>query len=182
MYEEKKKKKKIEKSKKTSGKNKFQKKKIEMKIPKLEIRDNSILKKIDWKKLGIKLGILFLTMLLLIFIVARLNKHQKRENDSFNTNIEKITKATADYFKTNPLPQNIGDSASLILEEMINLKLIDEIKNNQEKTCNKENSYIITTKTAIEEYHLKIYLECPEKKKVVEKKIICKEDNCTIKK
>ena len=78
MYEEKKKKKKIEKSKKTSGKNKFQKKKIEMKIPKLEIRDNSILKKIDWKKLGIKLGILFLTMLLLIFIMARLNKHQKR--------------------------------------------------------------------------------------------------------
>ncbi len=178
MYEEKKKNIRKEKNRK----NKYQKKNIERKFPKFEISNDSILKKIEWKRLGIKLGILFFVMLLLIFVVSRLNKYQENENETFNKNIERITKATAEYYKSNPLPKNIGDSVSLVIKEMIEIKLIDEIKNNQEKTCNQENSYIIVTKIATEEFDLKIYLECPDKKKVVEKKIVCKEANCTIKK
>lgn len=188
MYEEKTKKQRRKKEKKIiQGKVKNKKpkkqKKINLNLPHIKIIENdSILKKIDWKSIGIKLGILFLAMLLLIFTIARLNKHQKKEQEAFNRNIEKITEATANYFKSSPLPKNIGDSASLVLEEMIHLKLIDEIKNNNDKVCNYQNSYTITTKTGNEEYHLKIYLECPEKKKVVEKRIICNENNCTIKK
>lgn len=161
---------------------KNKKTKMEIKLSKIKISNTSILKKIDWKKLGIKLSMLFFCMLLLIFIVARLNKYQKTENEIFESNLDKLTKATAEYFISNPLPNNIGDSVSLVLKEMIELKLIDEVKNNHEKTCNKENSYIITTKTGKEEYHLKIYLECPEKKKVAEKKITCIDKHCIIKK
>ena len=179
MYEEK-----IRKNKKNkNNKQKIQIKnpKIKIHFPQIKIANNSIIKKIDWKTLGIKLGILFLSMLILIFTISRINKHHKNEEEIFNQNIEKITEATANYFKSSPLPQNIGDSASLVLEEMIQLELLDEIKNNDNKICNEENSYVITTKTGNEEYHLKIYLECPDKKKVVEKRIICNENNCTIK-
>lgn len=141
-----------------------------------------LIKKINWKLLAIKLILLFISMMLVIFIISRIKKHHEKQNETFNNNISIISDASLEYFSHNPLPKNIGDSTSFILEEMKNLNLISEIKNEDNKFCNYLDSYIILTKTTNEEYRLKIYLKCPDKNKTIEEKMICTENNCSIKK
>lgn len=141
-----------------------------------------LISKMNWKLLAIKLLILFITMMLVIFTISRIKKHHEKQNATFNSNISMIADATLKYFQNNPLPKNIGDSSSFILEEMKNLDLIDEIQNEENKFCNYLDSYIIFTKIDNQEYHLKMYLKCPNKEKIVKEKIICTENNCSIKK
>lgn len=141
-----------------------------------------LLKKINWKSLALKLILLFISMILVIFTISRIKKHHEKQNETFNNNISIISNASLEYFNNNPLPKNIGDSTSFILEEMKNLNLITEIKNDENKFCNYLDSYIILTKMTNEEYRLKIYLKCPDKNKTIEEKMICSENSCTIKK
>lgn len=141
-----------------------------------------LIKKINWKLLAIKLILLFMSMMLVIFTISRIKKHHEKQNETFNNNISIISEASLEYFSHNPLPKNIGDSTSFILEEMKNLNLISEIKNEDNKFCNYLDSYIILTKTTNEEYRLKIYLKCPDKNKTIEEKMVCTENNCSIKK
>lgn len=141
-----------------------------------------LIKKINWKLLAIKLILLFISMMLVIFTISRIKKHHEKQNETFNNNISIISEASLEYFSQNPLPKNIGDSTSFILEEMKNLNLISEIKNEDNKFCNYLDSYIILTKTTNEEYRLKIYLKCPDKNKTIEEKMICTKNNCSIKK
>lgn len=139
-----------------------------------------ILKRIDYKKLITELVVLVLVMMLLIFTISRIRKHQEKLNENINNNIARVTDATIAYFEENTLPQNIGDSTSFILEEMQNLDLLPEIKDEKENTCNTIDSYIILTKTMNEEYRLKIYLKCPSKEKTVEQRLTCKDKECTV--
>lgn len=141
-----------------------------------------ILTEIDYKLLFFKLLILLLMMMLIIFTTARIKKHQEKQNEILNANINTITNATLEYYEKNSLPINVGDSSSFLLEEMKNLNLIQETKDEENKFCNYLDSYIILTKTANMEYRLKIYLKCPSKEKTVEEKIICQGNHCTIKK
>lgn len=141
-----------------------------------------LIKKINWKLLAIKLILLFISMMLVIFTISRIKKHHEKQNETFNNNISIISEASLEYFSQNPLPKNIGDSTSFILEEMKNLNLISEIKNEDNKFCNYLDSYIILTKTTNEEYRLKIYLKCPDKNKTIEEKMVCTENSCFIKK
>ncbi len=170
MYEEKgrnRKKKKV--------KNKFiLKKKLKFSFPQIKrLQQNSFLKKINWKLVITKLGILFLVIIFIMIIISRLNQYHKKEKEEFNQNIKKITDATLAYYGENKLPIHIGDSSSIILEEMIQLKKLEEIKE-KNKVCNYFSSYVIVTKIAQLEYRIKIYLKCPEKEKIIEKKFSCK--------
>lgn len=185
MYEEKeikyKKRKKQLSSKKAEIRNKV--KNIKWQEKKKEILTiPPILTNIDYKLLFFKIFILLLAMMLIIFTIARIKKHNEMQNTTLNTNINQISEATIQYYKNNPLPINIGDSSSFILEEMKNLNLIEEIKDEEHKFCNYIDSYIIFTKISNAEYRLKIYLKCPSKEKMGEEKIICQENNCNIKK
>ncbi len=150
-------------------------------IPRIKIfKSNSFFSKIDWKHLGLKLGVLLLAMVLIIFTISRINKYYKKENESFNQNIQKITDATLAYYLENSLPVNIGDSSSLVLEEMIKEKYLEGVKENN-NSCDYLSSYVIITKTSLSEYRLKIYLECPDKQKAVEQVLACDNDECKIK-
>lgn len=166
---------KIDKEKKINTTNKKTKKKKAYVLP-------TILKKIDYKLLFFKLIILLLAMMLITFTIARIKKHHEKQNAILNQNINIIANATLVYFSNNTLPINIGDSTSFILEEMKNLNMISEIKDEEDKFCNYLDSFIILTKTALEEYHLKIYLKCSTNEKTSEEKIICSQNNCSIKK
>lgn len=141
-----------------------------------------IFTKIDYKLLFFKLSILAIMMMLIIFTIARIKKHHEKQNEILNANINTILNTTLLYYEKNSLPINIGDSSSFLLEEMKNLNLIHEIKDEDNKFCNYLDSYIILTKTANIEYRLKMYLKCPSKEKTIEEKIICQENHCTIKK
>lgn len=174
---------KVTQSKKVSNKKKSNtKKKKTIKKKNIQFVLPPILKKINWKELLLKLLALLFIMMLLIFTISRIKKHQEQKNANFNNNISIISNATLNYFQENSLPKNIGDSFSFILEEMKNLELISDIKDNDNRFCNYLDSYIILTKTTSEEYRLKIYLKCPNKAKAVEEKFICNDKNCFIKK
>lgn len=170
------------KNKNTSTKKEVKKPRQKKKAKKKESTFLLLISKINWKLLVMKLILLFIGMILVIFTISRIKKHHEKQNETFTNNISIISNATLEYFGNNPLPKNIGDSTSFILEEMKNLDLISEIKNEDNKFCNYLDSYIILTKTTEEEYRLKIYLKCPDKNKTVEEKMICTENNCSIKK
>ncbi len=141
-----------------------------------------ILKRIDYQKLFTKLFILVLIMMLIIFTISRIKKYNEKLNDTFNENIATITSAATKYFEEITLPQNTKDSISFLLDEMKNLNLIDDIKDDNDQVCDSINSYIILTNIAPNEYRLKIYLKCPNKEKIVEQKLVCSEKICNIKK
>lgn len=137
--------------------------------------------RINWKQLFIKLIILFSFMILLIFTISRIKIQYYKNNEIFENNINTIISATLKYFEKNELPNTVGTSSSLILEELRNKELLSDIKEN-DKFCNYINSYIIFTKVLDNEYRLKVYLKCPSKDKTLEKIIICNNNICSIKK
>ncbi len=158
------------------------KKRSYTKKTKNEYNTPTILIKIDYKLLLLKLFILFLVMIIITFTTARLKKHHEKQNEMINNNLNIIATATKKYYENNLLPINIGDSTSFILEEMKNLELIDEIKDENNKYCNYLDSYIIITKIENNTYRLKIYLKCPSKEKILDEILICQEKNCYTKK
>ncbi len=182
MYEEKE----IKYKKRKQEKKRMPKTKIKIKERKMKKKKNnyfnSVWENINWKELGIKLSLLMIIMILILYTITRVNKLLQKENAFLDENIENILDGTFKYYQNNALPKNIGDSSSFLLEEMKNLNLISDIKDDQDKYCDYINSYIILTKTNVDEYRLKVYLKCHEKDKNVEKIITCQEDNCSIKK
>ena len=175
MYEEKEiKYKKRKKEKKTKPKNNnfnfIKKQKATTKLP-----------KIQWHNILIKLITLLIIMILIIFIISRINKSNEEKNKIFNNNINTIIDATIKFYSANNLPHNVGDSTSLILEEMLEKKLIDHLEENKENTYDTKDSYIILTKVSNDTYHLKIYLSGNNQKKYIENDLICNE-KCHIKK
>lgn len=139
-----------------------------------------LIEKINWKQLIIKLLILVLVMILIIFIISRVSKNNKEKDFVINNNLNTIINGTIDYYSKQNLPNNIGDSTSLLLDEMIQKELINPLLDKQEKECDSKNSYIIITKIAEKEYRLKVYLTCPKESKAIEKIISCEEE-CKIK-
>ncbi len=162
---------KIEKEKKT----KEQGKKQPISLP-------PVLKKIDFQKLFTELAILIFVMMLIIFTLSRIKKQQQKLTETFKENMTSITNTALHYFEEKTLPQNTGDSTSILLEEMINLNLISEIKDEDNNPCNAMDSYILLTKTTKEDYRLKIYLKCPKKEQTLEQKVTCHNKVCNLKK
>lgn len=131
------------------------------------------IKKINWQQLIIKLLILLMVMILIIFTISRISKNNKEKNTTINKNLNEIIEGTLKLYNNQNLPHNIGDSTSLLLDEMLQKEIISPIKDSQKKACDFTNSYIIITKIAKEEYRLKIYLTCPSESKAIERAINC---------
>ena len=147
-------------------------------IPNLNLKTPDFIYKINWKQLFIRLITLILIMIILIFTISRINKNHQEKNKIINENMNKVIEATLQYYTKENVPHNIGDSTSLLLEEMINKKLIDPVIDKNGMECNTVNSYIILTKTTDKEYRLKAYLNCPKEDKTEEIIITC-ENKCT---
>lgn len=183
MYEEKEikyKKRKVSKTKEI--KKKEQKKSFKFdNLPKIEIKLPTFLENIKWKEIIIKLAVLILVMLLITFIISRINKGNTENDKVMDSNINMIKNAMIDFYNPSNLPHNIGDSNSLVLDELIEKEVIKEIKDNKDKSCDSLNSYVIITKTDDIDYRLKIYLSCKKEEKTKEYDLICF-DRCQIKK
>lgn len=160
-------------------------KKIKITIPNIKKvkskKNKNFINKINWKKLGIKLLILIISMIVIIFIISRINKNIKKDEIVINNNLNKIVDASIKFYTIETIPHNIGDSNSMLLDEMIQKDLTERIYDKQNNECNSYNSYIIITKITNEEYRLKAYLSCPKEEKTIEKDLICT-INCQIKK
>ena len=83
----------------------------------------------------------------------------KETNSSFASNISTMKEAAFEYFTTDKLPNNIGGTEKLSLTQMLNQKLLIDFTDNG-KECDTNDSYVQATKTADENYALKVSLTC----------------------
>ena len=122
--------------------------------------ENSYKLKIDWKTLIIRaiLVLLFIILVIWLFPMPKLDTFYNR---IFNDNINTMSTAAKNYFNNN-LPQDIGDTSTIKLEEMINKNLLIEFKDKNNESCNKTNSFAQITKTGTSEYVLKTQLSCQD--------------------
>ena len=79
----------------------------------------------------------------------------------FADNIESMKDAAQGYFTNARLPQKVGDSVTLTLEEMLEKKLVLSFKDSNNETCNVTNSYVKVTKMD-DEYQMKVQLTCSD--------------------
>ena len=77
----------------------------------------------------------------------------------FNNNITAMKEAAIPYFTTERLPKNVGDSVTLTLKEMLDLKLLVPFVDKDGNTCDLTKSYVKITKEE-NEYVLKVNLKC----------------------
>lgn len=131
-------------------------------------------RKIDWKNFGLKAIIVVLAMLLLIWIVPKLIPDQKEKKNSnketktvekvlsksFKENLETIKKTAKSYFTVERLPKEIGETATLTLQDMLDKKMILKFTDENGKFCDNTNSYAQMKKIANNEYDLKVQLSC----------------------
>lgn len=151
------------------------------KLEKIKIKLPTLSENIKWKEIIIKLSILVLVMLLITFIISRINKGNIENDKVLDSNINNIKNSMLEFYNPSNLPHNIGDSNSLVLNELIKKEVSKEIKDSKNKSCDTLNSYVIITKTNDIDYRLKIYLSCKKEEKTKEYDLICF-DTCQIKK
>ena len=80
----------------------------------------------------------------------------------FADNLEKMKDAAVSYYTTERLPENVGDSDTMTLSDMIGKKLIVALIDKNNKAVDVEKSYVKITKTD-EEYILKVNIKDSEK-------------------
>lgn len=79
----------------------------------------------------------------------------------FADNLESMRDAAQGYFTNARLPQKIGDSVTLTLEEMLEKKLVLSFKDSNNETCDVNKSYVKVTKMN-DEYQMKVQLSCSD--------------------
>lgn len=79
----------------------------------------------------------------------------------FNDNIIRMKDAAKDYYTTERLPKNVGDSVSMTLGDMLDKKIILPFTDRNGKSCDLEESYVKVTKED-QEYVMKVNLKCSD--------------------
>lgn len=80
-------------------------------------------------------------------------------DEIFANNVARMKEAAIGYFTNERMPQKIGESKKLTLQEMYELHLVLKMKDKDGKECNTKKSYVEMTKYT-EEYRLKVNLSC----------------------
>ena len=80
---------------------------------------------------------------------------------AFANNVNSMREAATGYFTTERLPKNVGDSVILTLGEMLEKKLVLEMKDSNNNACSLTESYVKLTKMD-NEYQMKIQLSCSD--------------------
>lgn len=80
-------------------------------------------------------------------------------DEIFANNVSRMKDAAVGYFTNERMPQKIGDSKKLTLQEMYNLGLVLKIRDRYGDDCDTKKSYVEITKDK-DEYKLKVNLSC----------------------
>ncbi len=105
----------------------------------------------------------FLFAALLIFILLWLFPTKSALNPLydriFQDNLNTMKEVSTAYYTTERLPKNEGDTKKMTLGEMLEMKLLTDVKDKNGNTCDVNNSYVEITKLE-KEYKLKVNLKC----------------------
>ena len=118
--------------------------------------------RISWLK------IVGITVLITVVIIIICLLYPKKDNtmltqQTYINNITLMKDAGFEYFSGSRLPQEIGDSERISLDEMLARNLLPEFLDEEGNSCNTTNSYIEATKTLDNEYEMSVYLSCNNK-------------------
>ena len=80
-------------------------------------------------------------------------------NRIFNANVQEMKNAGTSYFTTDRLPQKVGDSVKLTLQEMLDMKLLLPFTDKNGNSCDTKGSYVVLTKKD-DSYEMKVNLKC----------------------
>ena len=81
-------------------------------------------------------------------------------SEIFSRNLRVLQNAGRAYYYSATVPKNVGDSTKTTLNELIEKKMLLELKDKSGKTCDGKKSYVQLTKKSSTQYELKSYLEC----------------------
>lgn len=104
--------------------------------------------------------IIFIFLLIWLFPMPDL---KPLNNQIFADNIDRMKDVAKSYYTVERLPENINDSKRMTLREMIDKHLILPLMDSNGKYCSEDDSYIEITKME-NEYVIKVYLSCTDKK------------------
>ena len=79
----------------------------------------------------------------------------------FGENINTMKEVAIAYYTTERLPKDVGDTKRLTLGQMLDMKLLLEIKDKNGDMCDVDDSYVELTKLD-NEYKMKVNLKCGE--------------------
>ena len=80
-------------------------------------------------------------------------------NRIFNANVQEMKNAGTSYFTTDKLPQKVGDSVKLTLQQMLDMKMLLPFTDKDGNSCNTQESYVTLTKFN-DYYEMKVNLKC----------------------
>ena len=135
------------------------------------------------------LKIVGITVLIAVVIVIICLIYPKKDNtlltqQTYISNITLMKDAGFEYFTGSNLPQEVGDSERITLDEMLARNLIVEFFDEEGNSCNTTNSYIEATKTMDNEYEMSVYLSCDHKSDYIvtsiSNEVVCTDCNVTI--
>ena len=118
--------------------------------------------RISWLK------IVGITVLIAVVIIIICLLYPKKDNtmltqQTYINNITLMKDAGFEYFSGSRLPQEIGDSERISLDEMLARNLLPEFLDEEGNSCNTGDSYIEATKILDNEYEMSVYLSCNNK-------------------
>lgn len=119
------------------------------------------------KEFLMKLILVIIFVLLLIWLVPWPNMDSYIEalnplkSQIFNANIQEMKDAAILYYTEERLPQEIGDTKTLTLQQMLDLKLLVPFVDKDGNSCDVTKSYVTIEKQETE-YLLKVNLKCGE--------------------
>ena len=114
------------------------------------------------------LKIVGITVLIAVVIIIICLLYPKKDNtlliqQTYIDNIALMKEAGFEYFSGSNLPQEVGDSVKISLDEMLSKNLLVEFLDEEGNSCNTTDSYIEATKTYDNEYEMSVYLSCNNK-------------------
>jgi len=122
----------------------------------------------------LKIALIIVLLILVIFVVFKIKNNNSNNNDNikdnsenallvFNNNMEILKSAGETYFfKEGNIPLEDGDLVNVTVNELIDNKLLTEVKDYDGNQCGYNTSYLSMIKND-DTYELKVKLFCPYK-------------------
>lgn len=126
----------------------------------------------NWKDIIIKAIFLVVFLLLLVWLFPKVPNMKPFYSNVFRENIKYMQDAAESYYTDERLPKNIGDTAEMTLQEMINKNILLPFVDQDGNECDGNASYVQVKKNK-NDYTLKVNLVCPTEKNYVEKTLGC---------
>ena len=113
--------------------------------------------------------LLFVFLITILFPMPNLTAFY---DSVFNNNVQSMKDAADSYFTKDRMPEKVGDSVKLTLQDMLDKKLILPFLDKDCNECDTKKSYVKVTKEE-KEYKLEVHLSCPNKEDYIIEPIGC---------